>query len=242
MLAPAIINPALQLIGVTSQGDQPQASESDDARVALNAMVENWSLERLNMPNMPIAELGLTAGKSSYLIGPAQVSPELGGPIPTVIEAADILYNSIFTFPMRIVKADEYWSMTEVNDTASSHIPKILYYEAAAGILFGRIYLWPKPIVGVITALRLLRWTSLATWPDLVTDAAYPLGYTRALIYNLACEVAEQFGKQPSQNVMRIAAESKAAMRMKNGVQPGQVPIGGQLNAITDAAPPGGLA
>ena len=41
------INRALRLLGVLAEGESPSASESRDALVALNQMLDSWDTERL---------------------------------------------------------------------------------------------------------------------------------------------------------------------------------------------------
>lgn len=48
------------------------------------------------------------------------------------------------------------------------------------------------------------------------TELAFPPGYLRAFTYNLACELAPEFGVEPSQQVQRIAMTSKRNLKRIN--------------------------
>ena len=48
------------------------------------------------------------------------------------------------------------------------------------------------------------------------TDLAFPPGYLRAFRYNLACELAPEFGVEPSRQVQRIAMTSKRNLKRIN--------------------------
>ena len=50
----------------------------------------------------------------------------------------------------------------------------------------------------------------------LSTVLAFPPGYLRAFKYNLACEIASDFGVQPSPQVIRIAMASKRNLKRIN--------------------------
>jgi hypothetical protein len=50
----------------------------------------------------------------------------------------------------------------------------------------------------------------------LATNLAFPPGYLRAFKYNLACEIAPEFGVEPSPTVQRIAMASKRDLKRIN--------------------------
>jgi len=50
----------------------------------------------------------------------------------------------------------------------------------------------------------------------LSTTLAFPPGYLRAFKYNLACEIAAEFGVEPSPQVQRIAMTSKRNLKRIN--------------------------
>jgi hypothetical protein len=50
----------------------------------------------------------------------------------------------------------------------------------------------------------------------LSTNLAFPPGYLRAFVYNLACELAPEFGVEPSPQVQRIAMTSKRNLKRIN--------------------------
>ena len=50
----------------------------------------------------------------------------------------------------------------------------------------------------------------------LATELFFPPGYLRAFKYNLACEIAPEFGVEPSAQVSRIAMASKRNLKRIN--------------------------
>ena len=76
------------------------------------------------------------------------------------------------------------------------------------------MYVYPVPT-------KALEWhfisvTELMSVPSLSTDIYMPPGYLRAFKYNLACEIANEFGVEPAPNVARIAMTSKRNLKRIN--------------------------
>lgn len=217
-----IINPALKLLGVTTQGETPSSSESSDARAALNAMVDNWSTERLNVFYVYNFTGAIAAATNNYTIAAAGtwVTPR-----PIRIEAANIILANL-SHPLEIVNPAGWAGIKEKG--ALANVPLKLYYDQSSPT--GKIFLWPTP--NTISTIDLWLYAALSQFADLTTNYDFGSGYLRALIYGLAAEVAPMFGAVLRPEIMQIAAESKAAIRMLNAAEPGAPPSGGQVNAI----------
>jgi hypothetical protein len=77
-----------------------------------------------------------------------------------------------------------------------------------------QLTIYPKPT-------RLLEWHFISVQEldnpaTLNTELFFPPGYLRAFKYNLACEIAAEFGVEPSQTVQRIAMTSKRNLKRIN--------------------------
>jgi hypothetical protein len=76
------------------------------------------------------------------------------------------------------------------------------------------MYVYPVPT-------KTLEWhfisvTELDQPVTIYTDLTFPPGYLRAFRYNLACEIAAEFGVEPSPQVSRIAMTSKRNIKRIN--------------------------
>jgi hypothetical protein len=76
------------------------------------------------------------------------------------------------------------------------------------------MYVYPKPT-------KVLEWHFISveelTQPaTLTTTLSFPPGYLRAFRYNLACEIAAEFGVEPSPQVKRIAMSAKRNLKRIN--------------------------
>jgi hypothetical protein len=56
----------------------------------------------------------------------------------------------------------------------------------------------------------------MTQFADLATDYSLPQGYTRALVYALAMEIAPEYGTRLTNEAMAIAMVSQANIRNKN--------------------------
>jgi len=81
------------------------------------------------------------------------------------------------------------------------------------------LHLYPVPT-------KVLEWHFISVDPldvpaQLATPLTFPPGYLRAFRYNLACELAPEFGVEPSPQVSRIAMTSKRNLKRINN--PGDI-------------------
>jgi len=226
-----LINAALAIIGVISQGETPSASESAQGLSSANNLLQSWGTERLNIFTVATNVFNLSTNVNSYLIGPAQT---FNMARPNRYTSAQVLVPSgagggDLTFPLEIVDQKGWGEINEKN--MSGNVLKVMYPDMA--FPFTTLYFWPRPSFssGQIR-VQLGTWVALTEFADLVTSYSYPPGYERALKFNLAIELAPSFGMVPTPATTQIAAESKAAIRMLNGAEPSGVPLSGQVNAI----------
>ena len=90
--------------------------------------------------------------------------------------------------------------------------PQVLFVNMTYPNITMTIY--PKPT-------RVLEWhivsvEELSQPATLATTLAFPPGYLRAFTYNLAMEIAPEFGVEPSDQVKRIAMTSKRNLKRIN--------------------------
>jgi hypothetical protein len=72
------------------------------------------------------------------------------------------------------------------------------------------------PVPTKLLEFHIVSVLELTTPATLATSLMFPPGYLRAFKYNLACELAPEFGVQPSPQVMRVAMTSKRNLKRIN--------------------------
>jgi hypothetical protein len=207
-----LITGSLRLIGASSQGEAASASEMSESLFALNDMIESWSTEGFTVFNTVKQSFPLVPGQSKYLIG-LDVSNDFVTEIPLIIENASVLTNGSEMY-LRTVESKEYSEI--VNKDIQSAYPSILYFNRNAPS--SEIILWPVP--NEAKDLILYSQKKLGSFSSINDTIQMPPGYTKALRYNLAVELAPEYGKEPSNTVISQALESKTIIsRINNSPQ-----------------------
>lgn len=201
-----LIKRAMRLIGVLTPGKSPSTDEIADGLEALNAMLDSWRLDRLNTYAFQEEALNLSAGVQSYTIGS-------GGTVNTVrpvaIESCYASYNGT-TYPMQVF--DEHRWADIQNRALSGDVPEALYYSPQSPL--GTLYVAPVPTLAAV--VYMVTRVVLGKFATSASTAYLPPGYTEAIETNLAIEIAPEFEKSASQELVLRARNSKAAIRRAN--------------------------
>lgn len=192
-----IIERAMKKSGVLTKSEVADSDEAADALVSLNNLLSSWSNESISVYARTTESFTLVAGTSSYTIGSGQT---FNTARPIYIADAYIRLSTL-DYPVEIV-TDETYGL--IADKTARGRPTILNY--TPGHPSGTIKLWNNPDQAYslfLVSEKELGQLTLSTTVDL------PPGWERALIYNLAVELAPEYGQQPDQLVYNIAVESK---------------------------------
>lgn len=206
------INRALRLLGVLAEGETPSASTSSDALVALNQMLDSWSTERLSVYSTSTQTFTWPASQASRTLGPA--GNFVGTRPIRVDDSTYFTYNGI-SYPVTLINQEQY------NDialkTSTSTIPQFLYVSMTHPAI--TMYLYPVPTTNL--TFNFVSVAPLSEPATIGTTLALPPGYLRAFAYNLAMEIAPEFGIEPPAQVKRLASASKRNIKRINN--PGDV-------------------
>lgn len=200
-----VITSALKKLGVLFKNETPSDDESSDALTSLNNMIASWSNESLIIYADVKETFSLTSGVNSYTIGTGQT---FNTDRPIAIKTATINLNNV-DYQVDILPWDDYLAQISFKITGST-IPEIIAYDNAFPT--GTIYVYPQPATSSAT-LTLLSEKQLTAFASLTTDVSLPPGFLRALTYNLAIEIASEFGAQPDPTVVAIASSSKGNIK-----------------------------
>lgn len=205
-----LIRGSLRLVGAIATGETPSADELSDAFSVLNDMVESWSTERLLVFEKVRREFSLVAGTASYTIG---TGGTFNAPRPIRIENAAIEDQSAsptVEYPIEVLNREK-WDRIPTKDLQST-IPAKLFIDDAYPL--ATITLYPVPTVA--NKLVIYPWEVITAFSSVSATVSLPPGYARALRYNLAVELAPEYGKALDPKTLDIAAESKANIKRAN--------------------------
>jgi hypothetical protein len=110
---------------------------------------------------------------------------------------------------LQVIDATEYAKIADKDGTGT---PLKIYYDQ--NYPTPKIYIYP--VNQEATTITLISEKALTGFSSLDTVFAMPAEYERALIHNLAIEMASEFGKEPTMTVKRIAKESLDNVKRQN--------------------------
>lgn len=215
MTAQQLITSSLRLIGVLASGESPSASEAQDGLTALNNLIDSWSNENLMIFTKLREVFAFIANQRVYTMGTGGNFSTLR---PQKIENAliQIASNSpVLELPIQILSKDEYAAITIKTVTAT--FPLYMYCDYANPL--ANISVWPVP-TDSSNNIVLYSWKPLANISALTSSLSLPPGYLRALIYNLAIDLAPEYGRQVAPTIPVEAVAAKAVLKRMNNVTP----------------------
>jgi hypothetical protein len=203
------INGALRLIGQLAEGETPSAATSQDALTAMNQMIDSWSTERLAVFSTQDQVFMWPPGAISRTLGP---TGNFVGNRPILLDDSTYFRDPAnnISFGIKIINQQQYDGIAV--KTVTSTYPQVIWINMDYPNI--DMYIYPVPT-------KVLEWhfisvTELDQPATLATVLSFPPGYLRAFRYCLACEIAAEFGVEPSPQVSRIAMTSKRNLKRIN--------------------------
>ena len=203
------INRALRLLGVLAEGETPTAAMSNDALTAMDQMIDSWDTERLSVFSTEDQIFTWPAGQITRTLGP---SGNFVGNRPVLLDDATYYRDpgTNVSFGIKFINQQQYNGIAV--KTVTSTYPQVIFVNNTYPDVTMTIY--PRPT-------RDLEWHFISVQrldkpATLSTTLLFPPGYLRAFTYNLAMEIAPEYGIEPSEQVKRIAMTSKRDLKRIN--------------------------
>lgn len=203
------INRALRLIGVLAEGETPSADTSNDSLLALNQMIDSWNTERLSVYSTQDQVFTWPASTRSRTLGP---TGDFVGNRPILFDDASYFRDPAnnISFGIKFINQQQYDGIAV--KTVTSTYPQVIW----VNMTFPSVEMYVYPVPTKALEWHFVSVEELSQPATLTTQLAFPPGYMRAFTYNLACELAPEFGVEPSPQVKRIAMASKRNLKRIN--------------------------
>jgi len=231
-----LINDAHRLLNLTASGNVlPEVNYQDNLR-ALNQMIDSWNTERLAVfstqdqvfnwpPGVRSLDIGpdgdvyingalLTTQNNSHIL--TQSSQHIEVPVlvtrPILVDDATYFRDpqTNVSYGIKLINQQQYDGIAV--KTVTSTYPQVMWVNMG----YPSISLTVYPVPLRLLEFHLISVTPLDKPAYLSTELSFPPGYLRAFRYNLACEMAPEFGIEPSAQVQRIAMYSKRNLKRIN--------------------------
>ena len=204
-----LINGSLRLLGVLAEGETPSAETSQDALFAMNQMIQSWNTERL----------AVFSTQDQIVTWPAYTQSRTFGPTGDIIanrpiQIDDSTYfrdaSTGISYGLKLINQQQYNGIAV--KTVTSTYPQVMW----VNMTYPDIEMYVYPVPTKVLEFHIVSVEELTQSANLATDLAFPPGYLRCFRYNLACELAPEFGVEPSRQVQRIAMTSKRNLKRVN--------------------------
>ena len=202
------INRALRLLGILAEGETPSAAMSQDALTAFDQMVDSWNTERLSVFCTQDQVFTWPASQISRTLGP---TGDFVGLRPVLMDDATYFKapNGV-SYGIKFINQQQYDGIAVKNVTST--YPQVCWVNMG----FPDITLTVYPMPTQELEWHFVSVQKLDQPAALDTVLHFPPGYMRAFAYNLAMEIAPEYGVEPPPQVQRIAMTSKRDLKRIN--------------------------
>jgi len=204
-----LISDAHRLLGLAASGNALPESVYQDNLAALNQMIDSWSIERLSVFSTQDQVFTWPANTATQTLGP---SGNFVGNRPVLLDPSTYFRDpeSGISFGLVFINQQQYNGIAL--KTNSSTYPQVMF----TNMTYPDITMTVYPVANKALEYHIVSVEELSQPATLNTTLAFPPGYLRCFKYNLAVEIANEFGVEPPPTVMRIAMASKRNLKRIN--------------------------
>ena len=134
-----LVDRSLRLIKVIGAGQSPTASESADALIALNSMLDSWKNDKLMAYAVSDVSKVMTVADASYTIG---ATGDINTARPVAIEDAYMTIDGK-DYPVKVCSDKDWFGITD--KTVTGDLVECVWYNPTMPL--GTINVYPVPSV-----------------------------------------------------------------------------------------------
>ncbi len=196
----------MRLCRALGAGETPSADEQIDGLTALNAMIAEWAINDLYVYSVSEEVVTWAANQTSRTIG---ATGTFAVERPNELQRA-FQRSGTVDYPIYVIGDTEYSAISDKSATGT--IITHIYYDPTYPD--GTLYAYPVPSVAATVHLGYLK--SLQAFETATEALALPPGYEVAIAFNLAIELAPEYGLSIPPEVARRASSSLRNLRKQN--------------------------
>ena len=214
-----LIRSSMRKIGVLAAGEPLPADEGSDALETFRVMIDSWALESLLIPVVGVVTHTLDSGVSDYTIGiyPSPAPDPL--PLshietarPEQIISAFIRDNQQTDYIQTIMDVKTF---AEISRKTNSSRPSRIYIRK--GWPLNNLIFDSVPYADETLHLEVIQPLSdILPAAGLTEVINLPPGYKKSLVYSLAIDLADEWGKDVTSSVAVNATEGKKWLKRSN--------------------------
>lgn len=203
-----VINAALQWLNELEDGESANASESANALLFLNRIVDSWNI-REDMATSSVDDtVSLTNGQNFATLVTRYVK----------VVGVTVLNTQGPAWACKMLTAKEW---QEFDDKAASSAKTVAaFYDR--GFPTGKLHFVPTPLVNMSAVFT--AWAPQASFPDLTTPVTLNPGYELALVTELAIELSPNYEVDPSSALLKTNVTALGKINELNASLWGAIP------------------
>lgn len=197
-------------VGAIGQNENLSSDEANDLLLLLNDMIDSWSIQKQFIYTVQRQPFTIGSLKQVYTMG---AGGDFNIPRPPRIESVFVQLpssGSTSELPMDLVDYDR-WSQITVKGTDSS-LARTCWPDYQYPLI--NISFWPIP--NATQTFIFYVWQAISEFISLTAQVALPLGYRRAIRYNLQMEAYAHYGRDADPAIQNLASDSKAEIKRIN--------------------------
>lgn len=201
------INGALRLIGQLAGGETPSPEMSQYGLTAMNQMLDSWSTERLSVYSTQDQIFTWDANEQTRTLGP---SGDFVGVRPILVDDSTYFKVNNLSYGIALVNEDQFNAIALKSQTST--YPQVMW----VNMDMPNITMKVCPIPTSSIEMHIISVVALTQPATLSTTLVIPPGYLKAFRFNLAIEIAAEYGIEPPPTVKRQAAIAKRNIKRIN--------------------------
>jgi len=195
-----LIHSSMRLIGAIAAGELLETTELNDAFISLNQMLSSWNTEGGSLVSRQRLMISVSSFNSYAL-------PQR----PVRIDAASTSLSGVDN-ALEIVDAAGWEAIPVPEKQMQSIFTRKLFCDY--GFPNSTVYIWPVPRVS--GTMELWIYQTMPPFADLDSVIILPDGYEAGLRWNLAINLAPEYGRPIDPSVMANAQNFKASLVQLN--------------------------